>query len=133
MREPAEGTILTVDARDGGVRGDRAGAHARRARSAPDAEPQLQNAVIADILERAVAAGEASVKRGPELLPVLSEAGVVDAGGYGVTIVFAGVVAALRGTDAPELEHHAPPARVDASRARVVDVPLLHELRRHRP
>ena len=74
--------------------------------------PELQNEVIAEILERAIAAGEVSVKRGPDLLPVLREAGVVDAGGYGVTILFAGVVAALRGTEPPELEHHAPPARV---------------------
>jgi dihydroxyacetone kinase-like predicted kinase len=36
---------------------------------------------------------------------------VVDAGGYGVIVIFAGVVAALRGDAAPELEHHAP-ARV---------------------
>ena len=64
---------------------------------------------------------------------MLREAGVVDAGGYGVTIIFAGVVAALRGTDAPELEHHAAPAARDASAARVVDLPLLHELRGHRP
>ena len=35
------------------------------------------------LLERAIDAGEESVKRGPELLPVLREAGVVDAGGYG--------------------------------------------------
>ena len=34
-------------------------------------------------------------------------------------------------TDAPELEHHAPGAD-HASRARVLDLPLLHELRRHR-
>jgi hypothetical protein len=33
---------------------------------------------------------------------------VVDAGGYGLTIIFAGVVAALRGDDPPELDHHAP-------------------------
>ena len=44
-----------------------------------------------------LAAGEASVRRGPDLLPVLREAGVVDAGGYGVIVIFAGVVAALRG------------------------------------
>ena len=49
---------------------------------------------------RALDAGEESVKRGPELLPVLREAGVVDAGGYGLTVMFAGVVAALRGDDA---------------------------------
>ena len=42
---------------------------------------------------------------------MLREAGVVDAGGYGLTVMFAGVVAALRGTPPPPLEHHAP-ARV---------------------
>ena len=72
---------------------------------------EQQNALIADVLERAIEAGEQSVKRGPDLLPVLREAGVVDAGGYAVTILFAGVVAALRGTEPPELDHYAP-ARV---------------------
>ena len=57
--------------------------------------------MLADILEEAIVAGEASVRRGPELLPVLREAGVVDAGGYGVIVIFAGVVAALRGEAAP--------------------------------
>ncbi len=33
---------------------------------------------------------------------------MVDAGGYGLTIIFAGVVAALRGEDPPPLDHHAP-------------------------
>ena len=36
---------------------------------------------------------------------------MVDAGGFGLTVIFAGVVAALRGTEAPELDHHEP-ARV---------------------
>ena len=53
-------------------------------------------------------AGQDSVKRGPELLAALRDAGVVDAGGYGLTIMFAGVVAALRGDEPPELDHHAP-------------------------
>src|SRR5919202_229687 len=83
------------------------------------AEPRLcervadaeQDALIAEVLERALDAGERSVKRGPELLPILREAGVVDAGGYGLTLIFAGVVAALRGDAPPPLEHHAP-ARV---------------------
>ena len=75
----------------------------------PDAEGDVQERVLADILEEAIVAGEASVRRGPELLPVLREAGVVDAGGYGVIVIFAGVVAALRGeAAAPQLEHHAP-------------------------
>ena len=63
------------------------------------------------VLEHALASGEESVKRGPDLLAVLRDAGVVDAGGYGLTIIFAGVIAALRGADPPPLEHHAP-ARV---------------------
>jgi hypothetical protein len=60
------------------------------------------------VLERALQAGEDSVKRGRELLPVLRDAGVVDAGGYGLTIIFAGVIAALRGAEPPPLEHHEP-------------------------
>src|SRR4051794_38115632 len=111
VREPAEGTMLTV-MREMAACAATELAHMPNGRLGPDSDAQLQNEVIADILERAIAAGEASVKRGPELLAVLRDAGVVDAGGYGVTILFAGVVAALRGTDAPELEHHAPPARV---------------------
>jgi hypothetical protein len=67
--------------------------------------------MLAYVLEHALDAGQASVKRGPELLPVLRDAGVVDAGGYGLTVIFAGVIAALRGTEPPPLEHYAP-ARV---------------------
>jgi hypothetical protein len=109
VREPAEGTILTV-MRDmaTSIAHDVAHLPEDQRRLGADAGPVRQNAMIADALERAIIAGEASVKRGPELLPVLREAGVVDAGGYGVTIVLAGVVAALRGTEAPELEHYAP-------------------------
>jgi len=33
---------------------------------------------------------------------------VVDAGGYGLTVMFAGVIAALRGSAAPQLAHYAP-------------------------
>jgi uncharacterized protein len=111
VREPAEGTMLTV-MREMAACAATELAHMSNNRLGPDAPSELQNEVLAEILERAIAAGEASVKRGPDLLPVLREAGVVDAGGYGVTIIFAGVVAALRGTEAPELEHHVPPARV---------------------
>ncbi len=50
----------------------------------------MQDDAIAEALERAVDAGQDSVKRGPELLAALREAGVVDAGGYGLTIIFAG-------------------------------------------
>jgi fatty acid kinase len=106
VRAPAEGTMLTV------MRDMAAHVASRLAHDAPrlgpDAEGDEQQRVLADILEEAIVAGEASVRRGPELLPVLRDAGVVDAGGYGVIVIFAGVVAALRGEAAPALAHHAP-------------------------
>jgi uncharacterized protein len=110
VRAPAEGTMLTV-VRDMAAHLASRLAHVPTARLGLDAEGVVQNRVLADILEEAIEAGEASVRRGPELLPVLRDAGVVDAGGYGVIVIFAGVVAALRGEAAPDLEHHAP-ARV---------------------
>jgi uncharacterized protein len=106
VRDPAEGTMLTV-MREMSAHVASELAHMQVTRLGPG-DLHLQDEVLAEILERAIEAGEASVKRGPELLPVLKEAGVVDAGGYAVTIIMAGIVAALRGTDAPELEHHAP-------------------------
>jgi DAK2 domain fusion protein YloV len=108
VREPAEGTILTV-AREMAHKIVTDVAHsAENPRLGPATERSEQDEAIAATLERAVAAGQDSVKRGPELLAALREAGVVDAGGYGLTIMFAGVVAALRGDQPPELEHHAP-------------------------
>ncbi|MEA2384470.1 MAG: fatty acid kinase [Solirubrobacteraceae bacterium] len=107
VRAPAEGTMLTV-MRDMATSVARELAHMPEPRLATDADAATQNGLIADVLERAVAAGEASLRRGPDLLPVLRDAGVVDAGGYGVIVILAGVVAALRGDAAPDLAHHAP-------------------------
>jgi len=109
VRDPAEGTILTV-AHDMARRiVHEVGQHPEPRLHQNDAERQDQ--LIAEVLEAAVDAGQQSVRRGPDLLPILRQAGVVDAGGFGLTVIFAGVVAALRGTEAPELDHHAP-ARV---------------------
>jgi DAK2 domain fusion protein YloV len=108
VRDPAEGTILTV-AREMAHKIATDVAHStENPRLEPATEPREQDVAIAEALESAVAAGQESVKLGPERLAALREAGVVDAGGYGLTIIFAGVVAALRGDDPPELDHHAP-------------------------
>jgi uncharacterized protein len=110
VRDPAEGTILTV-VREMAHRVASELAHMRDARLGAEAGDEEQNAVIAEVIERALAAGQESVKRGPDLLPVLREAGVVDAGGYALTVLLAGMIGALRGSNPPPLEHHAP-ARV---------------------
>jgi DAK2 domain fusion protein YloV len=111
VRRPAEGTILTV-MRDMAAAVSSEIAHGGDPRLAPDADPDEQDRRLADVLETAIEAGEASVRRGPDLLPALKEAGVVDAGGYGVVVLFAGCVAALRGDGPPEVAHHHAPARV---------------------
>ncbi|MDQ6605029.1 MAG: DAK2 domain-containing protein [Actinomycetota bacterium] len=106
VREPAEGTILTV-VREMSARVASELAHMRDGRLGPEASDDEQDAVIAEVIEHALEAGQDSVKRGPDLLPVLRDAGVVDAGGYALTVLLAGIVGALRGTEAPALEHHA--------------------------
>ncbi len=112
VRNPAEGTMLTVF-REMAHSIARQLAHLdagrqRLDRGVSDAE---QDAVLAEVLERAIAEGQRAVERTPEQLAVLRESGVVDAGGYGLVLILAGVVAGLRGDAAeiPEISHHEAP------------------------
>src|SRR5436305_2514699 len=109
VRDPAEGTMLTA-VRAMAHRVTHELAHMRTQRLDPGVEPAAQDTLLADVLERALEAGNEAVARGPEQLPALREAGVVDAGAYGLTVIVAGVIGALRGADPPDLEHHAAPA-----------------------
>lgn len=81
VREPVEGTILTV------IRDVATAAVAARADAADD------------FLEKLALAARVSVENTPNLLPILRESGVVDAGGYGLAIIFAGISAAWRGEE----------------------------------
>jgi len=81
VRKPVEGTILTV-LRD----------TAQAARQAAD-EKKSRDEALRFISEVAFA----SVKRTPELLPVLKENGVVDAGGFGLALLIEGFVRAVTG------------------------------------
>jgi DAK2 domain fusion protein YloV len=107
VRDPAEGTMITV-VREMAHRLATELARMSMPRLRPDATASEQDAALAEVVEKALAAAQESVERGPELLPVLREHGVVDAGGYGVTLVVAGVLAGLRGeqADLPEIAHH---------------------------
>jgi DAK2 domain fusion protein YloV len=114
VREPAEGTMLTVF-REMAHSLSRQLAHldADKQRLGREASEEEQEAVLAEVLERAIKDGERAVARTPEQLEVLRESGVVDAGGHGLVLILAGVVAGLRGDDAdlPEVPHHEAPRR----------------------
>lgn len=112
VREPAEGTMLTVF-REMAHSLTRQLAHlsADKQRLGADVSEEQQDAILAEVLERAIADGERAVARTPEQLAVLRESGVVDAGGHGLVLILAGVVAGLRGDGAalPAVAHHEPP------------------------
>ncbi|MBL8056800.1 MAG: DAK2 domain-containing protein [Anaerolineales bacterium] len=78
---PVEGTILTV-IKDSALAAEDAVQRHREFRA---------------VLERVVHAAQASVARTPELLPVLKQAGVVDSGGKGLTVLLEGMLRYLRG------------------------------------
>src|SRR5215208_420827 len=98
VRDPAEGTMLSAT-RAMAHRIAHDLAHMDRPRLNPGASPSEQDELIAEVLERALEAAKEAVERGPDQLAVLRESGVVDAGAYGLTVIVAGVVAALRGAD----------------------------------
>jgi uncharacterized protein len=112
VREPAEGTMLTVF-REMAHSLTRQLAHlsADKQRLGADVTEVQQDAILAEVLERAIADGERAVARTPEQLEVLRESGVVDAGGHGLVLIMAGIVAGLRGdgSEVPEVAHREPP------------------------
>jgi len=114
VREPAEGTMLTVF-REMATSLSVQLAHLEREKTRFDRQvtDEEQDAVLAQVLEKAIEDGERAVARTPEQLEVLRESGVVDAGGHGLVLILAGVVAGLRGDGAatPEVQHHEPPRR----------------------
>jgi DAK2 domain fusion protein YloV len=114
VRDPAEGTMLTVF-REMAHSLSRQLAHLdqEKQRLGRDVSEEEQDAVLAEVLERAIADGERAVAKTPEQLEVLRESGVVDAGGHGLVLILAGVVAGLRGDGAevPEVQHQEAPRR----------------------
>ncbi|MGX7079912.1 DAK2 domain-containing protein [Gemella parahaemolysans] len=86
--KPVEGTILTV---------------AREAAEAGLKEAENTTSVV-EVMEAIYAEAQASLKRTPELLPILKEVGVVDSGGQGLVCVYQGFVAALKGEKIEGLE-----------------------------
>jgi uncharacterized protein len=112
VRDPAEGTMLTVFREMAhSIARQLARLEGDRQRLDKGVSEERQDAVLAEVLEKAVADGQNAVERTPEQLDVLRESGVVDAGGYGLVLILAGVVAGLRGDveELPEVNHHETP------------------------
>ncbi|WP_164669048.1 DAK2 domain-containing protein [Virgibacillus doumboii] len=86
VMKPVEGTILTV---------------AKDAANTAVEEAKKEEDVIA-LMEKVVAEAKASLRRTPDLLPVLKEVGVVDSGGQGLLTIYEGFLAALKGEELPE-------------------------------
>ncbi|GIU87236.1 MAG: dihydroxyacetone kinase [Acidimicrobiia bacterium] len=102
---PVEGTILTVA---------REAAEAAEDALASGPPGGTGDAALVTVLDRAAAAACDAVARTPELLPVLRDAGVVDAGGKGLCLLLDALLEVVDGRPIPEPEVVATPAAVAA-------------------
>ena len=87
VMKPKEGTILTV-----------ARVVAEDAIKQAEEAPDDFDALIGRMLE----SGTEILKKTPEMLPALKEAGVVDSGGRGLMLIYTGYASVLRGEDMEE-------------------------------
>lgn len=100
--KPTEGTMLTV------ARAAAAGAFASAAVTSD----------LTEVVRAACDAAAVAVEKTPEQLPILKQAGVIDAGGYGLQIILEGFLKRMRGEDLSTFEkptaQHARPKDVAA-------------------
>lgn len=88
VTKPKEGTILTVV----------------RAMSEHAAKITKKSIEVSEFFDSIIKAGEEMLKLTPEMLPVLKKAGVVDAGGRGLLIIFQGFHHVLIGVEDANIE-----------------------------
>lgn len=79
VSKPKEGTILTV------------------CKALSDTASKCKKKDFVEFLEEVIAGGQVALDNTPELLPVLKKAGVVDAGGMGLLVVYQGMLKAIKG------------------------------------
>jgi DAK2 domain fusion protein YloV len=84
VADPEEGTFLTV---------------ARAAAEAADASVEVGRATLADVVRAAADGARTALDATPDQLAVLREAGVVDAGGAGLCLVFDALVTTVTGVE----------------------------------
>lgn len=83
VMKPIEGTILTV---------------ARESAEKAVEISKVQKDIVL-FLEAVISAGKISLDKTPEMLPVLKQAGVVDAGGKGFIVILEGMLSAINGEE----------------------------------
>ena len=81
VMKPREGTILTVSK--------------ACAQGAADAAESTDDVI--EVMDQALSDGEDMLEKTPEMLDVLKQAGVVDAGGAGLLVIYRGFLSVLRG------------------------------------
>lgn len=94
VMRPVEGTMLTIARESAKAAGASAG----------------RGADFVDMLRETVKHAEVILEKTPDMLPVLKEAGVVDAGGKGLIHIYEGFLYSLLGVEIPEDTYTAPPA-----------------------
>lgn len=100
--KPTEGTMLTV---------------AREAATGAEAKA-AQTRDLTDVVRASAAAAAAAVERTPDQLPILKQAGVVDAGGFGLQLILEGFLKRMSGEAIQSFERpttqHARPKAIEA-------------------
>ena len=113
VMKPKEGTILTV------IR-----VIAEEAEEARDKQGD-----VVELFKLVLAVGDAILKRTPEMLPVLKQAGVVDSGGMGLMVVLRGMYAALTGEPVDAIVTEPAPDKVGMPGEFVDDHEALDEIK----
>ncbi len=89
VMRPKEGTMLTVS---------------RFMSEAAQKAANTRGADAYDVLAAMLEGGDAALKKTPEMLPVLKEAGVLDSGGTGLLTIFRGFMLAANGEEPADLD-----------------------------
>jgi DAK2 domain fusion protein YloV len=111
VSQPVEGTILTV---------------MREAAAAAAGEAQRDERDILAVVDSATEAAGEAVAKTPTLLPVLAEAGVVDAGGQGLYVMLEGFLRYLKGEE--EIPAGPPVAREEIERDWIAVTSQMHHM-----
>lgn len=117
VSKPKEGTILTV------IR-----CMAEEAKDVARHTPDIQK-----FMEKVLAYGEATLQKTPDMLDVLKKAGVVDSGGYGLLVLFKGMMMGyldqeITGAESIDFAENSTPVEMEDSMEGLIDFESLDEI-----